>query len=181
MTMVLNDLNILTKTGNIQVDPYGRPYAFFPAKWRIVWTFNSGTPINGSVYTESAAINCSFRWKNPAGTHIDVVKDGKIFKKTIDAKFKTDNCSCVLSMPDNNSVRCDISQSTAGRTTYSASGEITLIADHYNGTEMAAPGIDILANLRTSITQFNGIISTSVPTTKYPDMIFTYNITMEDK
>lgn len=173
--MVLNDLNILMQNGEVALNN-GKPCAFFPVKWRIDWSIDSGD----TSYTQSGtecALEFDFNWRySQTGGTIDAVKDGKVLKGTVTDTIFVSNCSAQLTVTDH-LITLTLTQTDAGR--FSASGSIELIADHYNGVELSAPGVNVLEVLR-NLQEFDGTIlfTFSDYYGYFPDRTHTATVTM---
>lgn len=193
--MELNKLNVCSISENkINGDVRGGTiYCFFPIKWEIEWSFDSGeTGEYTDVYTRDTSIIFSFDNVRPTVSPYPIDTSGKIFAKSV--KYgETQLEGCVheyfVQQGDGSYIEIELRQDDGdgngvidSKATFKASGTVTLISDHYNDSYFNSKktGQEEI-NALEGINEFPGTVRIILPddgdsTPKFPDAKWDYTI-----
>lgn len=173
--MKLNAFNVYMKDNRIQCDQYGRPMGFYPIKWQIDWSFNSGAedPDHADYYSTSALLKYALYH---VGKTLPDWVHGILFQQSVSDTHTVTNCDYTIDFGSIGTSDClEITLSQHSDThTFSGSGTLIFIADFYPYAHPA----DGLADVE-AITEFKGDITEYIRDyDRFPDAQFTHNITM---
>lgn len=169
--MKLNALNAYIKDNKIQCNEHGFPMFFFPIKWQIDWTFNSGAEDpDYAAYLLPVKLTFSF---NNVGARPNW-QSGYIFAGSVQDEHSVTSCTYERTTSQN-SIEVALTQ-TADTDSFSANGTLVLVADFFPDAQSQDPIAELEA-----ITEFKGDVLTFIPLdvgNRFPDAQFTHNITM---